>query len=140
MSVSSSTNVYTSKIYFFWLSSPISLLVLRYSTKVLLLLLLFLPPRSHTPVREQGERLSKHHPHRTEKKEARNTREKGHTYPISLGKKYELAASMIRPRLAKTKPILASAYAIRMAMGRVIVMPTPTADPLIAAMTGLRHW
>jgi hypothetical protein len=41
------------------------------------------------------------------------------------------------PRRANTKPIFAPSAASRMSMGNVIVMPTPTAGPLMAAMTGL---
>ena len=37
----------------------------------------------------------------------------------------------------KTKPIFAPSAAMRMSIGSVIVMPTPTAGPLIAAITGL---
>ena len=40
------------------------------------------------------------------------------------------------PRRAKTKPIFALWLARRTSIGRVIVIPTPTAGPLIAAMTG----
>lgn len=58
------------------------------------------------------------------------------THPISLGRKNELAASIINPRRANTNPILASPYAIRMLIGSVMVMPMPTAEPLMAAMTG----
>ena len=46
---------------------------------------------------------------------------------------------MTIPRLAKTKPTFAVAETIRMAMGRVMVMPTPTAEPFMAATVGLRH-
>ena len=46
-------------------------------------------------------------------------------------------ASGTIPRRAKTKPILAPAAARRMSIASVIVMPTPTAGPLIAAITGL---
>ena len=41
------------------------------------------------------------------------------------------------PRRAKTKPIFAPSAAMRTSIGSVIVMPTPTAGPLIAAITGL---
>ena len=40
------------------------------------------------------------------------------------------------PRRAKTKPMRASSAARRMSIGSVIVAPTPTAGPLIAAITG----
>jgi hypothetical protein len=46
---------------------------------------------------------------------------------------------MMIPRLANTKPILAEAQATRMLAGRVIVIPTPTAEPLTAAMVGLEQ-
>ena len=41
------------------------------------------------------------------------------------------------PRRANTNPNLAFSLARRMSIGSVIVTPTPTAAPLIAAMTGL---
>ena len=41
------------------------------------------------------------------------------------------------PRPANTKPTLAWSARMRTSMGRVIEIPTPTADPLMAAMTGL---
>ena len=41
------------------------------------------------------------------------------------------------PRRAKTKPKRADSLAKRTSIGKVIVTPTPTAGPLIAAMTGL---
>ena len=40
------------------------------------------------------------------------------------------------PRRANTKPMRASSAARRMSIGSVIVAPTPTAGPLIAAITG----
>jgi hypothetical protein len=40
------------------------------------------------------------------------------------------------PRRANTKPMRAPSAARRMSIGRVIVTPTPTAGPLMAAMTG----
>jgi hypothetical protein len=43
------------------------------------------------------------------------------------------------PRLANTKPVFADAQATRMLAGRVMVIPTPTADPLIAAMVGFEQ-
>jgi hypothetical protein len=46
---------------------------------------------------------------------------------------------MIIPRLANTKPIFAEAHATRMLAGRVIVIPTPTAAPLMAAMVGFEQ-
>ena len=59
--------------------------------------------------------------------------------PIKRGRKYEEQASMMIPRLAKTKPIFADAHATRMLAGRVMVIPTPTAEPLMAAMVGLEQ-
>ena len=47
-----------------------------------------------------------------------------------------LQASGTTPRRAKTKPIRAAEDAMRMSIGRVKVMPNPTAGPLIAAITG----
>ena len=47
------------------------------------------------------------------------------------------AASGTMPRRANTKPMRASSEARRMSIGSVIVAPTPTAGPLIAAITGL---
>lgn len=43
------------------------------------------------------------------------------------------------PLRANTKPIFAVLATMRMFIGSVIVIPTPTALPLIAAMTGLRQ-
>ena len=40
------------------------------------------------------------------------------------------------PRFANTKPMRAALEAMRISIGKVIVMPTPTAGPLIAAITG----
>ena len=40
------------------------------------------------------------------------------------------------PLFAKTNPNFALSDAIRTSIGRVIVTPTPTADPLTAAMIG----
>ena len=57
--------------------------------------------------------------------------------PTILGKNQLEAASGTRPLLAKTKPSLAFLLARRISIGRVIVTPTPTAGPLIAAITGL---
>jgi hypothetical protein len=59
--------------------------------------------------------------------------------PIKRGRKYEEQASMMIPRLANTKPIFADAQATRMQAGSVMVIPTPTADPLIAAMVGFEQ-
>ena len=41
------------------------------------------------------------------------------------------------PRRVKTKPIFAPSTASRTSIGSVIVIPTPTAGPLMAAITGL---
>ena len=57
-------------------------------------------------------------------------------YPISRGKKKAEAASMTIPRRAKTKPIFAVEDTIRIAHGRVRVIPIPTAEPLMAQMVG----
>ena len=48
-----------------------------------------------------------------------------------------LAASGTTPRRANTKPIRAAVEAMRISIGRVMVMPNPTAGPLMAAITGL---
>src|ERR1700761_835998 len=47
---------------------------------------------------------------------------------------------MMIPRLLKTKPILALAYATRMHAGKHMVMPTPTAAPCMAAIVGFEQW
>lgn len=60
-------------------------------------------------------------------------------YPISRGRKKDETASMTRPRREKTNPIFEETVARRIVVGRVMVMPIPTADPLIAAIVGLRH-
>ena len=57
--------------------------------------------------------------------------------PTSRGRNQLEHASGTIPRRVKTKPIFAPSAASRMSIGSVIVMPTPTAGPLIAAMTGL---
>ena len=43
------------------------------------------------------------------------------------------------PRRAKLKPIFAVEEHMRMTAGRVMVMPTPTAEPFRAAMVGRRE-
>jgi len=48
-----------------------------------------------------------------------------------------LHASGTTPRRANTKPMRAAVEAMRMSIGSVIVMPKPTAGPLMAAITGL---
>ena len=47
-----------------------------------------------------------------------------------------LHASGTTPRRVKTNPIRAAVEAIRTSMGKVMVMPKPTAGPLMAAITG----
>ncbi len=59
--------------------------------------------------------------------------------PTRRGKNQLEQASGTIPRRANTNPIRASSAARRMSIGRVMVAPTPTAGPLIAAITGLRH-
>lgn len=59
--------------------------------------------------------------------------------PISRGRKYDEHDSMVMPRRPKTKPYLDALCAMRTAAGSTMVMPTPTAEPCIAAMVGLRH-
>ena len=56
--------------------------------------------------------------------------------PTARGKNQLEQASGTIPRRAKTKPIFASSAARRTSMGSVIVAPTPTAGPLMAAITG----
>ena len=57
--------------------------------------------------------------------------------PTTRGRNQLEAASGTMPRRANTKPMRASSAARRMSIGSVIVAPTPTAGPLIAAITGL---
>ena len=57
--------------------------------------------------------------------------------PTTRGKNQLEHASGMIPRRANTKPMRASSAARRMSIGSVIVAPTPTAGPLIAAITGL---
>ena len=54
--------------------------------------------------------------------------------PTKRGRNQLEAASGTKPLLAKTKPNLASSLASLMSIGKVIVTPTPTAGPLIAAI------
>ena len=56
--------------------------------------------------------------------------------PTMRGRNQLLHASGTMPRRANTKPNRAVAAAMRMSIGSVIVTPTPTAGPLIAAMIG----
>ena len=46
---------------------------------------------------------------------------------------------MTMPRREKTKPTFAVEQAMRIVAGRVMVMPTPTAGPFIAAIVGLEQ-
>ena len=59
--------------------------------------------------------------------------------PTTRGRNHDEQASGTIPRRANTNPNLAVADARRTSNGRVIVMPTPTAGPLIAPITGLVH-
>ncbi len=59
--------------------------------------------------------------------------------PTARGRNQVEHASGVRPRWVKTKPILAPSAARRKSIGRVMVMPTPTAAPLSAPITGLRQ-
>ena len=56
--------------------------------------------------------------------------------PTILGRNQLEHASGTIPRRTKTKPKRASSAARRTSIGSVIVTPTPTAAPLIAAITG----
>ena len=57
--------------------------------------------------------------------------------PTTRGRNQLDAASGTMPRRVNTNPKRASVLAMRMSIGSVIVTPTPTAGPLIAAITGL---
>ena len=57
--------------------------------------------------------------------------------PTTRGRNQLEHASGTIPRRANTKPIRASVDASRTSIGSVIVTPTPTAGPLMAAITGL---
>src|SRR5215213_9987988 len=57
--------------------------------------------------------------------------------PTMRGRNHDEHASGTIPRRANTNPSLASSATNRTSIGRVIVTPTPTAGPLIAAKTGL---
>src|SRR5205807_997780 len=59
--------------------------------------------------------------------------------PTIRGRNQLEHASGTIPRRTNTKPIRASLAARRMSIGSVMVAPTPTAGPLIAAITGLVH-
>ncbi len=56
--------------------------------------------------------------------------------PTTRGRNQLEQASGMIPRRANTKPMRASSAASRTSIGSVIVAPTPTAGPLIAAITG----
>ena len=59
--------------------------------------------------------------------------------PTTRGRNQVEAASGTSPRRVKTNPNRALCAAMRMSIGSVIVTPMPTAGPLTAAITGLRH-
>src|SRR4029450_9009521 len=59
--------------------------------------------------------------------------------PPPRGRTHDEQASGTIPRRANTKPNLAVADARRTSNGRAIVIPTPTAAPLIAPIRGLVH-
>ena len=59
--------------------------------------------------------------------------------PTSFGRNQALPASGTRPRRAKMKPSFAPFATMRTSIGSVMVRPTPTAGPLIAAIDGLRQ-
>ena len=56
--------------------------------------------------------------------------------PTTRGRNQLLHASGMMPRRAKTNPMRAAVDVSRTSIGSVIVIPTPTAGPLIAAITG----
>ena len=56
--------------------------------------------------------------------------------PTTRGRNQLEQASGVMPRRAKTKPKRASLDAMRISMGSSMVAPTPTAGPLMAAITG----
>lgn len=56
--------------------------------------------------------------------------------PTIRGRNQLEHASGTMPRRTKTKPSFAPSATNRTSMASVIVSPTPTADPLIAPMTG----
>ena len=59
--------------------------------------------------------------------------------PTTRGRNQLEAASGTMPRLANTNPTFASLDSTRMSMGSVMVTPMPTAEPFMAAITGLVH-
>jgi hypothetical protein len=56
--------------------------------------------------------------------------------PTTRGRNQLEHASGVMPRRAKTKPKRASVEAMRISIGSSMVAPTPTAGPLMAAITG----
>jgi len=59
--------------------------------------------------------------------------------PTSRGRNQHEPASIAMPRLLKTKPTRAALDIRLRSMGKHMVMPTPTAAPLIAATIGFRQ-
>ena len=59
--------------------------------------------------------------------------------PTSRGRNQHEPASIAMPRLLNTKPMRAALDIRRTSIGRHMVMPTPTAAPLIAATIGFRQ-
>src|SRR5579859_3389416 len=59
--------------------------------------------------------------------------------PTTRGRNQLEAASMTTPRRENTKPNFAVSAASLMSIGSVIVIPTPTAGPLMAAITGFKQ-
>ena len=59
--------------------------------------------------------------------------------PTSRGRNHDEAASGTIPRRANTKPMRADSDARRTSIGSVMVMPTPTAGPLMAPITGFNE-
>ena len=57
--------------------------------------------------------------------------------PTTRGRNHVEHASGTRPRRVNTNPNLAVSAAMRTSVGKVMVTPTPAAEPLIAEMTGL---
>ena len=75
------------------------------------------------------------HPHRRSGPERHQRNDCGS--PTSFGRNQALPASGTRPRRAKMKPILAPLAAIRISIGNVMVMPTPTAGAVDRRDRGL---
>ncbi len=59
--------------------------------------------------------------------------------PTMRGRNQDEAASGTMPRRVNTKPKRAVSLASWIPMARVMVAPTPTVGPLIAAITGFRQ-